>query len=262
MSRSFLYPYPGREEISLKTRAEIVRLQSSGATVAAVLRDVSRYVRPGVSTETLERICIRRITTHRKRVKIEKFPDFPTFLSISVNETAVHGLPNGRILGNGDIVTLDLVLKVNGWYGDAAITVPVGTIAPEHARLIEAARSATREGIRKARAGGRIGDIAAAIQASTERNGVRLFEGLVGHGVGHVLHEGPTVFVKGEAGIGQPIVPGMVFTVEPVVTFGDPGYYIDEDGFSLKTKDGDFTAVFEHTVAIFSDRTEILTQQG
>jgi len=101
-----------------------------------------------------------------------------------------------------------------------------------------------------------------AIQKSAATYGVRLFEGLTGHGIGRDLHEGPTVLSMGEAGFGQPIVPGMVFTIEPVVTFGDPSYYIDEDGFSLKTKDGTYTAMFEHTVAVFSDRTEVLTLKG
>lgn len=228
--------------------------------VADVLREVAKYVRPGVSTDTLEKICERRLQVRRKSVKIEKFPDFPDYLSISVNDTAVHGLPCERKLGNGDIVTLDLVLKVNGWYGDAALSLPVGTVAPRHARLIEAARKASLAGIEMVRAGGRIGDVAAAVEASAAASGVNLFEGLVGHGVGQELHEGPTVFVKGEAGVGQPIVPGMVFTIEPVVTFGNPGYYTADDGFSLITEDGEYTAVFEHTVAVFSDRTEILTR--
>jgi methionyl aminopeptidase len=126
--------------------------------------------------------------------------------------------------------------------------------------LIEAAKKATFAGIRMARAGKRIGDVAAAIEASAAKSGVRLFEGLVGHGVGRDLHEGPPVFVKGEAGVGQAIVPGMVFTIEPVVTFGTPSYYTGEDGFSLITEDGQWASVFEHTVAVFSDRTEILTR--
>ncbi len=262
MSRSFLFPKTCNEEITLKTKAEIARISCAGATVGVVLNDVSRYIRPGISTSTLELIAARSIEKQKRRVKIEKFHDFPTFLSISVNDTAVHGVPTDRQLGNGDIVTLDLVLKVNGWYGDAAITLPVGAISPEHARLIEAARTAADEGIRMARAGGRMGDIGEAIQKSATTHGVRLFEGLTGHGIGRDLHEGPTVLAMGEAGFGQPIVPGMVFTIEPVVTFGDPSYYIDEDGFSLKTKDGTYTAMFEHTVAVFSDRTEILTLKG
>jgi len=247
------------EEIFLKTRPELEHLKVSGKLVATVLKEISRCVRPGVSTESIERICRQRIAHYRNNYTIEKYPDFPTFLSISVNDTAVHGIPNEVSLKNGDIITLDLVMKVNGWYGDHAVTLPVGSIAPKEARLIDAAREATLAGIAAAKAGNRFGDIGAAVREVIQKYELKVFDVFVGHGIGKELHEGPVVYMKGEEGVGQPIVPGMVFTIEPVLTRGMTEYKENDDGYSLNTKDGECTALFEHMVAIQSDQTIVLS---
>jgi len=250
----------GIEDIELKTKREIENLKKSGSLVAKILKEIASIVKPGIRTATMESICVQRINFYRSDYRIDKYLDFPTHLSVSVNDTAVHGIPDDRILKNGDIVTLDLVLRVDGWYGDSAVTVPVGAIAPRHARLIDAAREATAAGIQKAVAGNRIGDIGAAIQRVVRKYEARVFEQLVGHGVGRTLHEGPVVFMKGEEKVGQPIVPGMVFTIEPVVTRGNADYNIADDGHSIITGDGAYTAMFEHMIAVLSDRTLILTE--
>ncbi len=259
-NRAVLYKRPYGEEVLLKTKEEILRSSQAGRLVARILKELEPAVRPGTSTAHIESLCSRRIELYSSKWTIERFPDFPTFLSISVNDVAAHGSPNAYMLRTGDIVTLDLVLKVNGWYGDAAVTLPVGVVTPEHAKLIRAARSATARGITRARAGGRIGDIGAEIQAAASECGCRVIENLIGHGIGRGLHEGPAVFSSGELGVGAPIVPGMVFTVEPVLTNGDGRIFSEQGSLEYKTSDNSRTAVFEHTVAVLSDRTLVLTK--
>ena len=258
-NRAVLSKIPYEEEVHLKTREEILRLSYSGRLVATILEELKSAVRPGVTTDLIEKLCNSRVEHYSKRWTIEKFPEFPTYLSISVNEVAAHGSPGAYMLRTGDIVTLDLVLRVNGWYGDAAITVPVGISTPAHAQLIRSARTATLRGIKMAKAGARIGDIGAEIEAVAKKFGCNIIENLIGHGIGRELHEGPAVFSNGELGVGAPIVPGMVFTVEPVLTNGT-GKIIEDEKTAYRTVDQVSTAVFEHTIAVLSDRTLILTE--
>lgn len=258
-NRAVLSKIPYEEEVQLKTREEILRLSYSGRLVATILEELKSAVRPGLTTDVIERLCNSRVEHYSNRWTIEKFPEFPTYLSISVNEVAAHGAPGTYMLRTGDIVTLDLVLRVNGWYGDAAITVPVGVSTPSHAQLIRTARRATLRGIEKAKAGARIGDIGAEIGAVAKQFGCTVIENLIGHGIGRDLHEGPAVFSNGELGVGAPIVPGMVFTVEPVLTSGTGEIYNEDGTTAYKTVDHGSTAVFEHTIAVLSDRTIVLT---
>lgn len=259
-NRAVLSKRPYEEEVVLKTKEEVMRLSRAGRIVAGILKELKPAVRPGVTTDSLELLCKERIDFHSKKWTIDRYPDFPTYLSISVNDTAAHGAPGGYKLHTGDIVTLDLVLRVNGWYGDAAVTVPVGAVKPEHAALIRAAELATSRGIVKARAGARIGDIGAEIDAVAKGCGCGVIENLIGHGIGRTLHEGPAVYSNGELGVGAPIVPGMVFTVEPVLTTGDGLIFSKKGETAYQTIDKMCTAVFEHTIAVLSDRTLILTK--
>ncbi len=251
---------PYEEEVQLKTKDEIMQLSLAGRLVGTILKKLRQAVCAGLSTGSIEKICEKKIEAYSQKWSIKKFPDFPTYLSISVNDTAAHGEPDEYKLHTGDIVTLDLVLDVNGWYGDAAITVPVGAVTPAHAELIRAAEQATLGGIAKARAGGRIGDIGAEIEKIARKSGCAVIENLIGHGIGRDLHEGPAVFSNGELDVGAPIVPGMVFTIEPVLTRGSGKIYAQENGHAYKTEDRKCTAVFEHTVAVLSDKTLILTK--
>jgi len=259
-NRAVLSKIPYEEEVQLKTREEILRLSYSGRLVATILEELKSTVRPGLTTEVIERFCNSRVEHYSNRWTIEKFPEFPTYLSISVNEVAAHGSPGAYMLRTGDIVTLDLVLRVNGWYGDAAITVPVGVSTPANAQLIRTARTATVRGIEKAKAGARIGDIGAEIEAVAKQFGYNIIENLIGHGIGRELHEGPAVFSNGELGVGAPIVPGMVFTIEPVLTNGTGEIYSEDGKSAYRTVDMGSTAVFEHTIAVLSDRTLVLTK--
>jgi len=259
-NRAVLSKIPYEEDVQLKTKEEILRLSYSGRLVATILEELESAVRPGVTTDVIERLCNSRVEYYSNRWSIEKFPEFPTYLSISVNEIAAHGTPGNYMLRTGDIVTLDLVLRVNGWYGDAAITVPVGVSTPTHAQLIRGARMATLCGIEKAKAGARIGDIGAEIGAVAKKFGCNIIENLIGHGIGRELHEGPAVFSSGELGVGAPIVPGMVFTIEPVLTNGTGEIYHEDGKSAYRTVDQGSTAVFEHTIAVLSDRTLVLTK--
>jgi methionyl aminopeptidase len=250
---------PYEEEVQLKTKEEILRLSRAGHVVARILKELESAVRPGTTTGSIEALCCQRVVHYSRKWKIERFPEFPTFLSISVNDIAAHGSPGEYMLRTGDLVTLDLVLRVNGWYGDSATTVPVGMVTPEHAQLIRAARCATTSGIAQAKAGGRIGDIGAEIAAVAGSNGCNVIENLIGHGIGRNLHEGPAVYSSGELGVGAPIVPGMVFTIEPVLTTGYGRISAVAGQPAYRTDDHCRTALFEHTVAVLSDRTLVLT---
>ncbi|MFO7848349.1 MAG: type I methionyl aminopeptidase [Spirochaetia bacterium] len=243
----------------LKTRRDLKRLTFSGSCVARTLSRIASEVKPGVPSSYLEEVCRSFLAKELSGFRVEHSRMFPRYLAVSINETAVHGIPGDTLLRGGDLVTLDLALKIDGWYGDSALTVPVGTLSPEKMRIIEAAKEATDAGIRAIRPGGRLGDIGAAVGKVLAERGLRVIENLAGHGVGMELHEPPTVLHSGEAGVGDPIVPGMVFTVEPVVTPGEPIVVAGEDGYGLVTRDGAPTASFEHTLAVTSEGVVCLT---
>ncbi len=260
---TFLRPWnPSERDIRLKTAEERAGIARAGVVAGRLLRAVVREVRPGVRTGYLERAARSSIKALQGHCSIEGPPDFPAIISVSLNEIAVHGLPGEYELQSGDIVTVDVALKVDGWYADCALTVPAGTLSPRNGKLIEAAREATRQGIFSARAGGHMGDIGEAVIRTARRYGARVIDMFVGHGVGHDLHEEPVVYPIGEVGTGQPLVPGMVFTVEPVLTFGSGTAVKSGDGWSYVTTDGAPAALFEHTVALLSDRTLLLTPEA
>lgn len=259
MISTLLSKVPYEEGVVLKTKRDLKRLSYSGRCVGATLSRVSSEIKAGVSTNYLEEVCRAYLSRECGESRVEKVEDFPTYLSVSVNDVAVHGVPSSYLLRGGDVVTIDLAVRIDGWYGDAAVTVPVGTASPDTMRLIKAARKATDSGIASISAGGRFGDIAAGIGCVADRAGYRIIENLAGHGVGEKLHEAPTVLQQGEEGVGAPIVPGMVFTVEPVLTAGEPVVVESADGYGLVTRDGERTALFEHTVAVTSEGVHVLT---
>jgi methionyl aminopeptidase len=257
----------GRKEIALKTAEERSAVARAGKVTGRLLQKLVRSVRPGLTTAELEERAQRFAAALRSHMRIEGPPHFPALIAVSVNDTAVHGIPGGYVLREGDILTVDAALKVDGWYADCAVTVGVGALAPRTQKLIYAARESTRQGIAAARAGGRMGDIGEAISRTAKRYGAEVIEMFVGHGIGAELHEEPAVFPVGAAGTGQPLVPGMIFTVEPVLTFGS-GSAVQENGddvrsrWPYRTADGAPTALFEHTVALLSERTLILTAEA
>lgn len=251
---------PFEEGVILKTRRDMDKMRSAGACVSNVLRRLSSEVKPGLPGSYLEELCRKILERDYASYRVEKSEDFPSYLSVSLNETAVHGVPSSARIRQGDLVTLDLALRIDGWFADSALTVAAGPVSPENMALLRAAREANEAGIAAVHGGGRLGDIGAAIAEFLATTGMRVVENLAGHGVGQSLHEAPTVLHRGERGIGAPIVPGMVFTVEPVVCLGRPEIERGEDGYCLRTTDGRPTALFEHTISVTSEGVECLTR--
>jgi methionyl aminopeptidase len=246
--------------IVLKTSEEVAGIRASCRAAAEVLRAVGESVAEGVSTRELDRLAARRIRELGAEPAVDR--RFPGSLCLSVNEVAAHGAPSDYRLAEGDIVTVDVAVRLGGWCGDAAATFAAGQAGERAQELVAWARRALRAGLGQARAGLRLGDVGAAIQREASEGGDAVLVELVGHGIGAALHEDPEVPPAGLPGQGLPIVPGMVFTVEPAVCRGSGSLEVGEDGWCLRTADRSPVAQFEHTVAVFRDRTEVLTDSG
>jgi methionyl aminopeptidase len=246
-------------QISLKTSVDVARVRRACRAAERCLRYLAPCVRPGISTGELDRLAARYLEANGAVSALRGYRGFPGSICASVNNVAAHGIPSNRELDTGDVLTLDITASVEGWHGDAAWTFIVGAGTPDTRRLVKAAWAACLAGLREARAGQKLGDIGAAVQEAARRFGCSVIEDYVGHGIGRLMHEDPVVPNVGVASTGMRIVPGMVFTVEPMLTLGGPGVRVMEDGWTLATVDGSFVAQFEQTVAVFRDYTEVLT---
>jgi methionyl aminopeptidase len=245
--------------IILKSKSEIEKMRVACRVVAEVLQDLIRQVRPGVSTLELDAIAECGIRAHGAIPAFKGYRGFPNTLCVSVNEQVVHGIPSKRRLKEGEIVGLDLGAKWDGYYGDAAVTVPVGHIAPTAQSLLITAREALHVGINEVRPGKHLSDISHAIQSYAEAHGYSVVRAFVGHGIGTALHEEPQVPNFGPPGRGPRLKVGMVLAIEPMVNVGDADVEILDDGWTVVTADGQLSAHFEHTVAITEEGPEILT---
>lgn len=246
--------------IPLKTSIETMRIKKACHAVSEILEELKNYIRPGISTLEIDRFCAAGITARNAKPALKGYKGFPGNVCISVNNVAAHGIGGCFVLKNGDIVTVDITLSIDGWYGDGAMTYVAGSASDDVRRLIKAAWFSTMAGIVQAAAGKRMGDIGYAVRKKAEDYGCRILRDFTGHGIGREMHEEPAVLNFGIRGQGIPIVPGMVITVEPIVTLGIPDVKLLQDGWSVVTKDNSLTAQFEHTVAVFGNRTEILTK--
>jgi methionyl aminopeptidase len=251
-------------ELELKSKDDVARMRRAGGIVAEALQRLQEEVRPGVTTLELDRIA-EEIT--RKRGAVPAFKGyrvgdrvFPASLCVSINEEVVHGIPSSRALREGDIVGLDFGVVIDGYYGDAAVTVPVGAITEQAQHLVDATREALWQGIRTIRAGSRLGDLSHAIQSYAEGAGLSVVREFVGHGIGRRLHEEPQVPNFGAPGRGRLLREGMVLAIEPMLNLGDPGVLVKDDGWTAVTRDGSLSAHFEHSVAITPDGPMVLTQ--
>jgi methionyl aminopeptidase len=245
--------------VPLKTRLEVERLRAAAEALERVLADLSTVIKPGVTTVDLEHVSRIALTRHGLEGVLEGYDGFPSVICASVNNVAAHGLPGPGVLEEGDLVTVDLSAQRDGWYADAAWTYGVGRLGTSQRRLLRAAWKATLAGAAAARAGGRLGDIGAAATREAGRAGCAVVREFTGHGLGEKLHEPPVVPHVSEEGSGEPIVPGMVLNIEPVLTLGEGRVTRLDDGFSYVTADGTLAAQFEVTVAVRSDRTDVLT---
>ncbi len=248
--------------INLKSPAEIEVIGRAGTLVAEVLDLVAEHVLPGVSTAQLDRIAEERI----RRVQgaspsFKGLYGFPATLCASLNNEVVHGIPSdSRILESGDILSVDVGVRLDGYFADAAVTVPVGEVDAEVDRLLHVTRAALVAGIREARSGKRLGDIGEAIQTGVDQAGFSVIRELVGHGVGSAAHEEPQVPNFGRSGRGLRLESGLVIAIEPMVNIGERHIRTLEDGWTVVTTDGSLSAHFEHTVAISDEGPKVLTR--
>ncbi len=248
--------------IILKSRSEIEKMRKSNAIVAAILEELRKKIRPGVKTIELDRLSEELALKKGARPAFKGYRGYPYSLCTSVNSEVVHGMPSERELKEGDIVSLDFGILNDGYYGDAAVTVPVGEITPAARRLLKITEEALYRGIAEVKAGNRIGDISAAIQGHVEASGYSVVRDLVGHGIGKSLHEDPQVPNYGTGGRGVELKPGMAFAIEPMVNEGTYRVDILRDGWTVVTADGKLSAHFEHSVAITENGPVILSRIG
>src|SRR5438067_7565002 len=248
--------------IVCKSAAEIEKMRRSGAVVREVLNHVRSLVRPGATTMDLERAAEEKIKDLGVKPAFKGYYDYPCVLCTSINEEIVHGIPSEkRMLKAGDIVSIDCGVVLDGYYGDAAITVPVdGSLTPELSRLLEVTEASLYRGIEAARIGNAVGDVGASVQEFVEANGFSVVREFVGHGIGTRLHEEPQVPSDGLRGHGPRLREGMVLAIEPMVNSGGPEAKVLEDKWTAITADGSSSAHFEHCVAVTRNGPLILTQ--
>lgn len=245
--------------IILKSKEEIELLRKSNQIVVHILKALRKIIKPGITTLELDSYAEEQIRKKGAIPAFKGYRGFPASLCVSVNEQLVHGIPDSRRLKEGDIVSLDLGVVRSGFYGDAAITVPVGKISQEAARLLNVTQNALYKGIEQAKAGGRLHDISHAIQSWVEGNGFSVVRDFVGHGIGRNLHEEPQIPNFGLSNRGVQLKAGMVLALEPMVNVGTWRVKVQPDGWTVVTVDGSLCAHFEHTIAITEDGPDILT---
>jgi methionyl aminopeptidase len=244
--------------ITIRSTDELSRLERASRVVLETLEVLKKAVEPGVTTEELDRIAAEEIRKRGAKAAFLNYRGFPKTICTSVNDEVVHGIPGKRSLKEGDIVGIDCGAVVEGYYGDAARTLPVGRIDPARARLLEVTRDALHAGIASAQPGGRVSDIGAAVESVALLHGYGVVREFVGHGVGTALHEEPQVPNYGPPGRGSTLKPGMVIAIEPMFNLGTGQVSVDRDGWTVRTGDRSASAHFEYTIAIGVDGPVIL----
>jgi methionyl aminopeptidase len=245
--------------IILKRPEEIEKIKKSNIIVADILSALKEKIRPGVTTLELNRHAEELANKKGAKPAFKGYRGYPFALCTSVNSEVVHGMPSNRVLRSGDIISLDFGAYYQGYYGDAAITVPVGDIEEKARLLLETTEQSLQDGILQARAGDRLGNISAAVQSRVEAAGFSVVRDFVGHGIGKSLHEEPQVPNYGVSGRGVELKSGMVLAIEPMVNAGTYKVRVLSDGWTVVTEDGQLSAHFEHTVAITDEGPVILS---
>jgi methionyl aminopeptidase len=245
--------------IILKSPDEIKKMRAAGRMVAEVFEELKAWVRPGITTLDLDRMAETAILKRGGIPAFKGYRGFPCTLCTSVNEEIVHGIPSNRRLLEGDILGVDMGVLLDGYYGDSAISFPIGKVSPEALRLIQVAEECLNLGIEQSRVGNRLSDISHAVQVHAENAGYSVVREFVGHGIGRNLHEEPQVPNYGTPGKGPRLKEGMVLAIEPMVNMGGPQTRILEDRWTAITRDGSLSAHFEHTVAITESGPQVLT---
>lgn len=245
--------------LHLKSEREIDRLRESADLVGKTLAEVARHIRPGIKTVELDALAEEYIRSHQAEPAFKGYRGFPASLCISVNEVVVHGFPSDYVLEEGDLLSVDCGVILDGYYGDSAYTFAVGEISPEDAQLCRVTYEALQRGIESAIVGNRVGDISYAIQSHCEAHGYGVVRDLVGHGIGQNLHEDPQVPNFGRRGTGRKLKEGMVLCIEPMINRGTYNVVTDPDGWTIRTADHMPSAHYEHMVVIRRGKPEVLS---
>ncbi|CAI8833275.1 Methionine aminopeptidase [Brevibacillus sp. IT-7CA2] len=247
--------------IILKTPEEIELMHAAGKILAACHREIAKMIRPGISTWEIDQFAEEFLAKNGATPEQKGFHGYPYATCGSVNDVICHGFPKKEPLRDGDIVTIDMVVRKNGWLADSAWSYEVGTVSPEAKRLLEVTEKSLYLGIEQAVVGNRIGDISHAIQTYAQAQGYSVVRDFTGHGIGQEMHEEPFVPHFGPPGRGQRLKEGMVITIEPMLNIGTYHAMVDEDGWTARTRDGKLSAQYEHTLAITANGPVILTKQ-
>lgn len=245
--------------IELKTPEEIGRMRRAGRVVAKLLAMLAGRIAPGVATKALDEAAEELIRREGAQTAFRGYRGFPASICVSINEEVVHGIPGPRVINAGDLVSVDVGAKVDGYFADAAITVAAGEVSPEARRLMDVTKRALDRAIEVAAPPHRLSDISSVVQATVEREGFGIVRDFVGHGIGRAIHEDPPIPNYGPPDRGPKLKPGMVLAIEPMVTMGGWEVEVQADGWTAVTKDRSWAAHFEHTVAITEHGTEVLT---
>jgi methionyl aminopeptidase len=244
-----------------KSPEEIERMARAGAVVADVLALIGERAQPGVTTEELDTLADEFIRSQGGEPTFKGYRGYPASICASPNDLVVHGIPGPYALQDGDVLSVDVGVTLEGFVADSAYTFPIGEIPPEAERLLEACQAALAAGIAQCRAGNRLSDISHAIQAVTEEHGFAVVRSLVGHGVGRSYHEDPQIPNYGSPGRGPLLQEGMTLAIEPMITAGEPDVYVHADKWSISSVDESLAAHFEHTVAVTAEGPRVLTTE-
>jgi methionyl aminopeptidase len=246
--------------IIIKTKEEIRLMHEAGKLLAACHQQIAARIKPGVSTHDIDQFVERFLHEHGATAEQKGYHGYPYATCGSVNDVICHGFPKSEPLKNGDIVTIDFVVRLNGWLADSAWSYRVGDVSPEADRLLRVTEESLYKGIEQAVVGNRLGDVSNAVQRYAEKEGFSVVRNFCGHGIGQDMHEAPQVAHYGPAGKGVRLKEGMVLTIEPMLNAGTFHCRIDADGWTARTADGQLSAQYEHTIAITSEGPVILTK--
>ena len=245
--------------IVCRSQSEIEKLRRVNQLVGRILAELRQMVKPGVTTEQIDALAEQRVREAGAEPAFKGYHGYPATVCASVNEQVVHGIPSSRQLVEGDVVSVDMGARLDGFFGDCAVTVPVGQVSEATAALLRVTEEALFHGIEAVKPGARVSDIGAAVQQHVEAHGFSVVREFVGHGIGTSLHEEPQIANYGPGGRGPRLSEGMVLAIEPMVNAGQPAVKVLADGWTAVTRDGSLSAHFEHTVVVTGEGCEILT---
>ena len=248
--------------IIIKTPEEIMKIKRAGEILAGAHKEIKKMIKPGITTSEIDRFVEEYLEERGAHPEQKGYHGYPYAICASVNDEICHGFPRNEKLLEGDIVSIDMVVRYDGWLADSAWSYAVGEVSEEKRKLLDVTKKSLYLGIEQAQVGNRLGDIGNAIQTHVEMNGFSVVRDFVGHGIGKDMHEDPQVPHYGTPGRGQRLVEGMVITIEPMVNTGEYGMTIDDNNWTARAKDKSISAQYEHTIAITKEGPIILTDQG